>query len=344
MYDVVIVGGSFAGLAVAMQLRGYNVLLIDQRPIGAHQTSTCATPLPVAQAVGAAHSTQEIHGTLAIHVGGRELSFKLKEPYITFDYYAFCQAMLAQTDAEVWLARATGYKQDSTGQGTVTTNQGPVNARFVVDASGWQSLQRHEAPHDMRLLGYGMETELPVSLPLSPGLHFYFEKRIVRSGYAWVFPCGASTRIGVCSFDKGVHLRPLLEAFLERFGLQCGATHGGAMPIVRREPLAGDMFVVGDAAGQCLPIWAEGIRSTIFYATACGRAVADALNGTISADEARTRYAALTYSKADFQRLLLALHNFTAWLPERSRAAILSAISALRLDGTLIRLYIRGSG
>ena len=53
MYDVVIVGGSFAGLAVAMQLRGYRVLLLDQHPIGARQMSACGTPLATARALSA---------------------------------------------------------------------------------------------------------------------------------------------------------------------------------------------------------------------------------------------------------------------------------------------------
>ena len=45
MYDAIIAGASFAGLATAMQLRGYRVLLIDQYPVGAHQMSACGTPI-----------------------------------------------------------------------------------------------------------------------------------------------------------------------------------------------------------------------------------------------------------------------------------------------------------
>src|SRR5438876_11016021 len=166
MYDVIIVGGSFAGLAVAMQLRGHRVLLIDQRPIGTHQTSTCALPLSLARALGAESSVQEIHPAMVVHTGGRAFEIRLDEPYITFDYYAFCQALLAQTGAEVLLAKATGYKD-----GEVATTRGPVSARFVVDASGWQSLQRQTPSRHIRSLGYGIETELPARLPVRPGLH-----------------------------------------------------------------------------------------------------------------------------------------------------------------------------
>ena len=196
-YDAIVVGGSFAGLAVAAQLKGHRVLVIDQRPIGTHQTSTCAVPLATAEAVGAVSATQEVHEYASLHTGGQEYRYRLNEPYVTFDYHAFCQAMLARTDAEVLLAKATRYEK-----GTVETTCGSVSAPFVVDASGWRSLTPQGPSREIPLLGYGVETELPVRLPVSPGLHFYFEKGIVRSGYAWVFPCGATVRIGVCSFER----------------------------------------------------------------------------------------------------------------------------------------------
>lgn len=40
-YDVIVVGASFAGLAVASRLRG-RMLLVDHQEIGAGQTSACA--------------------------------------------------------------------------------------------------------------------------------------------------------------------------------------------------------------------------------------------------------------------------------------------------------------
>jgi hypothetical protein len=36
-----------------------------------------------------------------LHTGGRTIRFAIPEPYVTLDYHAFCQAMLAQTDAAV---------------------------------------------------------------------------------------------------------------------------------------------------------------------------------------------------------------------------------------------------
>ncbi len=53
-YDVVIAGASFAGLAVASQLRGCRVLLVDRKPVGTGQTSACGTTLRLMERLPAA--------------------------------------------------------------------------------------------------------------------------------------------------------------------------------------------------------------------------------------------------------------------------------------------------
>ena len=79
-YDVTIVGGSFAGLASAMKLKGHPVLVIDQYPIGAHQSSTCGTPLRLAQMVGAEDAIYEVHDEVVLRAAGLAIRFSLTEP------------------------------------------------------------------------------------------------------------------------------------------------------------------------------------------------------------------------------------------------------------------------
>lgn len=338
MYDVIIVGGSFAGLATAMQLRSYRTLVIDQHRIGAHQMSACGTPLATARAVGAECAIQEAHDVLVLHTGRRESRFRLRDPYVTFDYQTFCQAMLAQTGAEVWQARAIGLTA-----GGVATTSGTARARFIVDATGWCALHAAGAAPALHV-GYGRETELPLRLDIGGGLHFYFEKRIVRSGYGWVFPCGATTRFGVGAFEKEPRLRLRLAQFLERFGLWPGPNHGGVLAIGRRAPLAGEVFVVGDAAGQCLPASGEGIRTAIFHGIHCGRAIAAALRGAISAGEARGLYREQARGTGGFHGRLLKLQALIAATPGPLLAAAGRVCSQPALTHRIMRKYLVDSG
>lgn len=341
MYDVAIIGGSFAGLATAMQLRGRRVLIVDQHPIGSRQVSSCGTPLPTAKAVGAEEAVLEEHPALIMHAGGRELSFSLSDPFVTFDYQRFCRAMLEQTDTEVRLARATGF----TGE-VVNTSSGPISVRFVVDAAGWRS-QRGRSLQPARPLqhaGYGLETELPVRPDLSPGLHFYFEKDLVPNGYAWAFPCGETIRLGLGSFGEGLRLRPRLERFLERFGLEMRATRGGVLAIERSEPLSDGVFVVGDAAGQCLPVTGEGIRTAIFHGVHCGRAIACALDGELSPDEARALYREQVCSMDRFHERLLKMQAVVARSPEPLLAAAGRIFTRPALTHRLMGKYLIASG
>lgn len=296
-------------------------------------------PLATSESLGVLSSVQEIHNAATIHTGGRHFNYRLNAPYVTVDYRAFCLSMLAHTDAEVWLAKATHYDN-----GVVQTTRGAISVPFIVDASGWQSLAKHGPSRDTPALGYGIETELPVRPALAPGLHFYYETSIARNGYGWVFPCGASTHIGVCSFGKDVRLGPVLDTFLARFGLKRGSTHGGPMPFTLREPLAGDLFLVGDACGQCIPLWAEGIRSAVYFATACGRAIAEALEGNISAVAARERYAALVRRKAGFHKLMLHLQSIVAVMPEETRGAILNVVAWPPIARRCMSIYLNASG
>ena len=341
MFDVIIIGGSFAGLATAMQLRGYRVLVIDQYPIGAHQTSTCGLPLAIAQAVGAEASIYEAHDTAALHAGGDEIRFAIPEPYVTVDYEAFCQAMLQRTDARVSLARATGYED-----GVVTTTAGPVAGRFVVDAAGWRSLlgQSVSPATATPAMGRGIETELPMRRSVSPGLHFWFERRLVRGGYAWIFPCGDRTRIGLGSVAEHPRLRARLAECVRELGLAVGPTHGGVMPVVRREPLAGDVFIVGDAAGQCLPVTAEGIRAAVVHGAACGQLIAASLRGTISADEARAGYREHIRRTDRFHRWLRTMQSVVDRAPERMLARGARACSPPRVALPILRAYLTHSG
>ena len=87
--EVLIAGASFSGLAVAREV-GARALLVDPQPVGDGQTSACAAPVSVLDALGTRASIQQGHDELVLHMPGREVRWPLPEPYCTFDYRRCC--------------------------------------------------------------------------------------------------------------------------------------------------------------------------------------------------------------------------------------------------------------
>ncbi len=93
------------------------------------------------------------------------------------------------------------------------------------------------------------------------------------------------------------------------------------MSTERQDPLHEGVFCVGDAAGQCLPMTAEGIRSAIFCGVHCGQALAAALAGHSTVDEAQGRYRVAVQQLACYHDRLRVIQGAIAWAPEWLRAA-----------------------
>ncbi|MDR5683000.1 MAG: hypothetical protein QN163_03090 [Armatimonadota bacterium] len=286
-YDAVIVGASFAGLALAQRLRGRRVLLVDRDPVGANQTSACGAPLRLVEAVGAGDAVQQVHDAIWIHTTRGEYRWDIAHhPYCTFDYARFCELALARCDAQFVQASARGLSG-----GAVHTSRGVFRARLIADCTGWRAAVGRAVSPDLHLgqwQGFGIETEVSCAFPA--GLHFYFWPDVAPGGYAWAFPCGGAVRFGVLSYRGETQLRPGLLAFLERFGVAPTTYHGGFLGSGAYDPVVGGIFVVGDGAGQCLPLTGEGIRTAIHAAWVVGDLFARVLDGAVSPEWAAYAY------------------------------------------------------
>lgn len=155
-YDVIVVGASFAGLAVTAQLRGKRVLVLDRKPLGTGQTSACGTLVSTLRALGLEESIIQVHDRLVVHTPGRTFTYPMPEPFCTFDYPKLCQLLWAQSDADFVQLPATGLESRH-----VLTPQGEYAGRIIVDASGWRaalgtSLRPNLVQRDR--LNFGLET------------------------------------------------------------------------------------------------------------------------------------------------------------------------------------------
>jgi flavin-dependent dehydrogenase len=277
-YDAIIAGGSFAGLAAAAQLRGRRVLLVEPHAIGTVQTSACGTLLAVLEATGTMDSLLQVHDSFMLHLHDRDVEYSLPYPFCTFDYRAFCDCLLDQCEVEILQAAVLGHRGHF-----VFTTQGRFGGEILIDTSGWRaalatnSRDKHQTQRGM---SFGLETVTPIQ---AEGLHFYYDSR--RHGphnVGWLFPTGATSRAGFASYRGRTQLnRDLVDFVRQRFGGSLDGRHGGFFPYRFQPATTGMVFRAGDAAGQCVPFTAEGIRPALYFGAAVGRLARRVLDGEL---------------------------------------------------------------
>ena len=274
-WDAIVVGASFGGLAAAMELAGAGrVLLIDRQPIGEGETSACGTLLRVLERLDALDALEQSHEEIVLHLAGDKIyRFRPAYPFATFDYRTLCEILRARTDAAFLQASVTGL-----ADGAVTTSAGSFRAPIVIDASGWRAALGSARARDLGTASarsLGVELRLPVR---DEGLHLWVLPPQIGCGVTWLFPAGEESRVGIACYRGKGGLKDGLEAFLDEC-LAAGELHGGFFPSRLRDPIAGSVFLVGDAAGQCLPLTGEGIRPALVFGQAAGRLARRVLDG-----------------------------------------------------------------
>src|SRR4051794_21586476 len=288
--DVLICGASFAGLAVARELAGTGarVLLVDRYEIGERQTSACAAPTAWLHNLDLHASVQQRFDSLLIHTPRGDLRWALPWAFLTFDYRTLCALLAQQGDARFEIAKV----EERTERG-VRTDRGELRAPLVVDGLGWR-----------RVLGAGANVQ-PPDAPLSRGLEvhpdgsdrdleLWLDPRYIRAGYGWSFPADHELRVGVGSFDPRDHVKEPTLQLADDVEVPAVRFQGNWIPHRLRRAVDDATFFVGDSAGHCLPVTAEGIRPAFYFGLALGRELRAVLDGVQSRDRAATRYAAFS--------------------------------------------------
>ncbi len=285
--DVLICGASFAGLAVARELAesGAEVLVLDRYEIGERQTSACGIPTDWLYALDLQESLQQTFGQLVIHTPHITARFDLPWTFSTFDYRTLCDALAAQGDFEFETAKVDG----RSGK-TVHTDRGDIRAPLIVDALGWRRVLGADQPIQPpeAFLSRGLEVH-----PLGGGeeLEVWIDRSYVPAGYGWSFPAGDEVRVGVGSFDPRFHVKEPTVRLASDLTREPIRYQGNWIPHRIRPASEDGVLFVGDSAGHCLPLTAEGIRTALYFGLACGRELREVVTGRRTAEEAATRYA-----------------------------------------------------
>ena len=332
MYDVIIAGASFAGLAAATQLGGHRVLLIDRKPVGTKHTSACGTILKALRYWQATDAVLQTHRNLALHTARREIRFASTYRWCTFDYRRLCEALFERCEADFFQAAVQRIDDD-----TVYTNRGAFRARCAVDASGWRAaLASSIVPGFARAnsMNFGIETIRPLpddTTMDSSTLHFLYDPAILERGVGWLFPRGETASVGVGSYRGETRLRRSLVRLTDRLAVKPQRLHGGYFPNSLRAPTVGNVFIVGDAAGMCLGLTSEGIRPALFFGEACGRVVARVLAGELTLEDGLAEYTAFVGARRIFFRIMSTAQVLLTRLPGPWIDPIAIAVSHVRV-------------
>jgi digeranylgeranylglycerophospholipid reductase len=274
--DVLVCGASFAGLAVARELAGsgMRVLILDRYEIGERQTSACAMPTLWMEAMELMSSLRQTFHSLVVHTRPpgcsrpRTVRWRLPWSFSTFDYRELCALLIDQADP----ARTEFETATVSGRSglTVHTDRGDLRAPFVIDALGWRRVLSGSAPIQPpnARLSRGLEVH-----PAGAGeeMELWIDHRYVRAGYGWSFPARDELRIGAGSFWPTHHVREPTVRLAAELGHEAEGYQGNWIPHQLRQAVEDEVFFVGDSAGHCLPLTAEGIRTALYFGLACAR-------------------------------------------------------------------------
>jgi flavin-dependent dehydrogenase len=334
--DVLVCGGSFAGLAVARELADSTArtLIVDRYELGERQTSACAAPTEWLRAMGVEAAIKQTFDDLVIHTPHGTTRMHLPWTFSTFDYPGLCELLFEQCDARFETAKVDG----RTGT-TVHTDRGDLAAPLLVDCLGWRRvLGRHGYQPTNAPLSRGLEVHPDGT---SSDLEIWIDRGYVPAGYSWSFPAADELRIGVGSFDPRVAVKDSTVRLARDLDRDPVRYQGNWIPHKLRRAAEDEVFFAGDSAGHCLPLTAEGIRTAFYFGIACGRELRAVVEGERSRDEALRRYGAFSAAHRWKFESLLRVQRLIPRVPPRALAPALQAMASDRFVRWAFGHYLR---
>jgi len=286
-YDAIVCGASFAGLAMARELRstGARVLVLDRYAIGERQTSACAAPTEWLRNLGLDGAIRQTFGDLVCHTAAATVRWALPFTWSVFDYPELCALLWAQRGAGTEFETA---KVEGRSGHVIRTDRGDLRAPLILDALGWKRVLSSS-------LRQPPDGPFSRGLEVHPGgsgsdLELWIDKRVVKTGYGWAFPAGDEVRIGIGSFDPHDHVKDPTVRLAAHAGFPPDGYQGNWIPHRVRPATEDGVFFAGDSAGHCIPLTAEGIRTALYFAIAAGREWRAVLGGRQTREDALRRY------------------------------------------------------
>ncbi|KAG2476945.1 MAG: Digeranylgeranylglycerophospholipid reductase [Nitrosopumilales archaeon] len=278
-YDVVIAGGSVAGLFCAREIarNGHSVLVLEEdHEIGTPEHCGGLVSLSALDELGIIpHSKTFEHLIDSAQVfapNGDSFTINSKKQKVAevnrreLDKQIAHQAQKNGADIKV----KTSF-QGLTEEG-VRTSDGDIKCKIVVDARGVSSLINKDRDGILSSAQY----EIYSDWIKKDKVEVYFDQEKYPGFFAWVIPSNDGVgKVGVAG--KGIRAAQVLEEFLSKKG-KFSIIRKIFAPIWIKGPIdnfvSDKLVIIGDAAGQSKPTTAGGIFSCGFAGILAGQAIA----------------------------------------------------------------------
>lgn len=308
-YDVIIVGGGFAGLATAIAASKNNVNCLvaeKEKELGYPVHTSGGSWYNEMLQLGLDESLVHPINSIAFHSPSGETasaSFNDQDPYGCIINVRGTIQFLAMKAAEEGANILPNTKvispiledDEIVGVNIKSFGSAPkkVYSKIVVDASGSASLITRKLglkKGKWQRYGIGAEYEAYVPLPDENHVDFILGEKYAPAGYAWIFPTGknrAKIGVGIIRPDSRknpfeylkavMHHHPNVSKYLKH-AVPVEYHHGifpceGPLP----KTVLNRFISVGDAAGHGSPLVGEGIRYALQFGYAAGEIAANAI-------------------------------------------------------------------
>jgi digeranylgeranylglycerophospholipid reductase len=287
-YDVLVAGGSVAGLLTARELasRGISVLVVEEHhEIGTPEHCGGMVSAQGLNKLGIMPDSNVFQNfvtkTIITSPSSRVELNSENQNVIVIDRRALDKqiAHQAQRAGAAIRTRCTfkSIGSDGTKRFIAKTTDGDISCRYFVDARGIASLASSGRENFLPSAQY----EIYASWIKDDIVQVTFDSDLYPGFFAWIIPTGQGIgKVGVAG--RGINVSTALKDFVESRGERYSTIRKNFAPIwiggAIDSFVTGKTILVGDAAGQTKPSTAGGIYSCGIAGILAGRAIAETIN------------------------------------------------------------------